>query len=82
MLPLTSTTLNDLNNNQLKLKLRTGIDTRLIGEWDRFIEDHVHGSVLQSFFSYQLFDQTKFLPLYFSLALTMRTDCRVWFWVC
>jgi serine/alanine adding enzyme len=60
MLPLTSTTLNDLNNNQLKLKLRTGIDTRLIGEWDRFIEDHVHGSVLQSFFSYQLFDQTKF----------------------
>lgn len=60
-----SAKLNDLNNNQLRLKLRTSIDSRLIGEWNQFIQDHAHGSVLQSFFSHQLFDQTKyFTPVF------------------
>lgn len=33
-------------------------------EWDRFIRAHEHGSVLQSWFTWQLFDQTKnFQPI-------------------
>lgn len=48
-----------------RLTIKTQPDEAIINEWERFLEAHPYGSVLQSWFSWQLFDRTKyFAPVF------------------
>jgi serine/alanine adding enzyme len=48
------------------LTIKTQVDETVISEWNRFLDAHPSGSVLQSWFSWQLFEQTE----YFSPVFT------------
>jgi len=47
------------------LIIKTQVDETVVGEWNRFLDAHPNGSVLQSWFSWQLFRQTEhFSPVF------------------
>lgn len=54
-----------MTNKDAELKIVTKVSESIIPEWNRFIQSHPYGSVLQSWFAWQLFSQTKnFRPVF------------------
>jgi serine/alanine adding enzyme len=60
----------------LKFSLQKNIDERTVAKWNRFIEVHPHGSVLQSWFIYQLFDQTRNFDPVLILCVDAKEDIQ------
>ncbi len=48
------------------LTIRTQVDETEIGEWNRFLDANPNGSVLQSWFSWKLFEQTEYFSPVFA----------------
>lgn len=54
-----------MTNKEGELKIVTKVDDAIIPEWNRFVRSHPRGSVLQSWFAWKLFSQTKnFRPVF------------------
>jgi len=55
------------NHITTNLIIKTQLDEKIIPQWEHFIASHPNGSVLQSWFSYRLFEMTEnFNPVFIS----------------